>query len=263
MLDSQIMSSGIKLMRGSILLVDPYLKTTRAKVHLENLREKLAAFGNEPCEFFREDDVKNELHIIRMKAKDIPDEIPLIFGDLLYCLRSSLDQLVWCLAKINATPGYPEGTQFPILDERDVPRFNRQTSGVPAEAAKIIESLQPYNAPTPEGIREHLLWRLNKLCNIDKHTRIPVHGTTGVIVWDTIVPFSLPKEFVFKEFDNDGVMTIPLSLKAQMALNPRVPEFKVLFGDLYWKIECDFPHIEAIYEFVANTVIPRFAGFFQ
>lgn len=239
-------------------LVDPYLKTTRAKIHLENLRERLAVFCNEPCQFIREDDLEKQLHIIRMKIKDVPDEIPLIVGDLLYCLRSSLDQLVWCLAKINATPGYPEHTQFPILEQRDIPRFNRQTAGVPAEAAKIIESLQPYNGRDADAIRSHLLWRLNKLCNIDKHTRIPVHGVTGIVKWDTIVPLNV----ALTQFDDKAVMKIPLSHKGHMALNPRIPEFKVLFGDLYWKIECDFAGIEAIYEFVANNVIPRFSRFF-
>ena len=246
---------------GFTALVDPYLKTTRAKLHLETLRCLVAACGKEPCAFTREDDFQNELHIIKMRIRDIPDEIPLVFGDLLYCLRSSLDQLVWCLAKINANPGYPEHTQFPILEQKDTPRFNRQTKGVPADAAKVIESLQPYNAPT-SFVHENLLWRLNKLCNIDKHTRIPVHGVTGIVTWDTFVPFNAA-QVCLAEFDGDGVMKIPLALKSEVALNPRVPEFKILFGDLYWQIQCDFAEVEAIYEFVANRVIPRFSRFFQ
>jgi hypothetical protein len=148
------------------------------------------------------------------------------------------------------------------LKQRDVPRFNRHTNGIPAKALEIIESLQPYNAPTPDGIREHLLWRLNKLCNIDKHTRIPVHGVAGVVTWDTFVPFGSDK-FLLTQFDDTAVMKFPLSLKGQVALNPRILEFKVVFGDLYWKIQCSFADIEAIYEFVTSSVIPRFAGFFQ
>jgi hypothetical protein len=245
-----------------IPLVDPYLKTSRAKSHLEDLRQRLAVFCEDPCDFLREDDLENQLHIVRMKVKDIPDELPLILGDLLYCLLSALDQTVWCLAKINATPGYPEQTQFPILEQRDATRFSRQTRGVPAEAARIIESLQPYNAPSAAEVREHLLWRLNKLCIIDKHIRIPIHGVAGTVTWDTFVPFGA-KDFTLTEFDDNMVMKIPLSRKSQMALNPRVPEFKVLFGDLYWKIECDFAGIETIYEFVTNNVIPRFARFFK
>jgi hypothetical protein len=257
------MQPGLALVRpGFTPLVDPYLKTTRARVHLENLRERIAVFSREPCDFIREDDAENRWHVIRIRFKDIPDDIPLIFGDLLYCLRSSLDQLIWCLAKINATPGYPEHTQFPILEERDNPRFNRQTRGMPAKALEIIESLQPYNAPTPDRIRENLLWRLNKLCNIDKHTRIPVHGVSGVIKWDTFVRFDSDKVF-FPQFDETAVMKIPLALKDQVALNPRTPEFKVMFGDMYWDIQCDLADVEALYDFVANRVIPRFARFSQ
>lgn len=66
---------------------------------------------------------------------------------------------------------------------------------MPPEAAKIIESLQPYNTPNPTDVKIHLLWRLNKLCNIDKHTRIPVHGLTGIVKWDTFIPLPLPPEF--------------------------------------------------------------------
>ena len=242
-------------------LIDPYLKTSRAKVHLENLREHVAAFCNEPCEFIREDDFENQLHIVRMKIRDVPDHIPLIAGDVLSCLRASLDQLVWCLAKINATPGYPEGTAFPILESRDTPLFQRRITGVPTKAAKIIESLQPYNTPNAHAIRSHLLWRLNKMCNIDKHMRIPVRGVTGTVKWNTFVPFG--DNVTFTEFDNNLEMRIPLALKSQMALNPRIPECRVLFGDSYWKIECDFGNIEAIYEFVANSVLPRFVRFFQ
>jgi hypothetical protein len=247
----------------TLSLVDPYLKTRRAKIHLEELREKLAAFSNEPCEFIREDDLENQLHILSMKIRDIPDEIPPIAGDVFYCLRAALDQLVWCLAKINATPGYPEHTQFPIQEQRDIPRFTSQTYGVSTEAVKVIECLQPYNAPTPNAVREHLLWRLNKLCNIDKHTRIPIHGITGMVKWDTFVPVVRPKNFKVFEFDNDAVMKIPLSQKSEVALNPRILEFKVLFGDLHWNIECDFAGIETIYEFVTNSVIPRFTAFFH
>ncbi|HEV2298221.1 MAG TPA: hypothetical protein VGR72_06865 [Candidatus Acidoferrales bacterium] len=246
---------------GFVGLVDPYLKTARAKVHLENLREQVSAFCNDPCEFFREDNLEKQLHLIRLKVKDIPDTIPLIAGDLFYCLRASLDQLVWCLAKINATPGYPEGTQFPIFDQRDIPRFDRQTRGVPADALRIIESLQPYNTPDAGAIQSHLLWRLNKLCNIDKHIRIPVHGVTGTLTWDTFIPWG--KEVRPTEFGESGVMTLPLLQKGHVALNPRVRESRIVFGDLYWKIECDFAGIEAIYEFVANSVLPRFARFFQ
>jgi hypothetical protein len=83
-----------------------------------------------------------------------------------------------------------------------------------------------------------------------------------MVAWDTFVPLDSNRINLI-EFDDNAEMRIPLSCKAQMALDPRLPEFKVLFGDFYWKIECDFVGIELIYEFVTNSVIPRFTRFFK
>ena len=135
-------------------LADPYLKTVRAKEHLEDVRERLRAFREAgPCSFRREDDLEKGLYILRFKFKDIPDKIPLIVGDFLYCLRSSLDQLVWALAK--TVGSYPSRTQFPILDTPDPGKFAAYTNGVPTDAVAIMESLQPYHTGDEIG-RAHV-----------------------------------------------------------------------------------------------------------
>jgi hypothetical protein len=238
-------------------LADPFLKTTRAKEHLEALREALKLFyESNPVRFVREDDLERQVHVIKAEFAPIPDKVPLIAGDVFYCLRASLDQLVWCLARLSMPNGYPKGTQFPILDEPDNSRFEGQTRGVPAVAAAIIESLQPYHSGDDEAVKAHPLWRLNKLCNIDKHMRIPVHGLLGRVRWLNVSPY------ILQGFDKNNRMEIPLDLKDKVALNPSVPEIKVVLGDHYWKIECDMEGIDAIYEFVAGNVIPRFARFF-
>jgi len=239
-------------------LADPYLKTVRAKVHLDDLRKQLDIFHkSKPYALVPlEDDIENQRYRVRVQINDIPDPIPLIAGDLFYCLRSSLDQLVWSLASL--TIKYPEHTQFPIFEESSPKKFKRFTCGVPAKAVEIIDSLQPYHGRDAAAIQADLLWRLNLLCVIDKHRRIPVHG-------DEIF-FRLPKTLQpFLRFDSTGevgVMSIPLSLKSQMTLNPDI-SFKVSFGDVDAGIECDLAGIERIYEFVTNNVIPKFAGFFQ
>jgi hypothetical protein len=125
-------------------LVEPYLKTSRAKEHFDALREELNAFcESKPDKIHSQDDPSNGRCRTAVEIKDTPDRISLFVGDIFYNLRAALDQLVWCLAKL--TRPYPEHTQFPILEQRDLPRFERQTLGVPAEAVTIIESLQPYN----------------------------------------------------------------------------------------------------------------------
>lgn len=239
---------------GRLGLADPYLKTSRAKEHLESLRQELQVFyESKPCRFFREDDFENQRHIVKMKVTNTPDRVSLIAGDFLFNLRASLDQLIWYLAKV--TLPYPRDTQFPILDKPDAGLIRRRTKGLPTQAAAIIESLQPYNTPNPADIQNHQLWRLNKMCNIDKHMRIPVHGSTGVVT------LPIPVVASGHRFDDDLILNLPVGLKSEMAVDPQVT-FKVVFGDFYWKISCDLDDLQAMYEFIANNVIPKFSRFF-
>jgi hypothetical protein len=238
-------------------LADPYLKTSRAKEHLEALRKELKGFyESKPYQFIEKVDSEKGRYYVGIKINETPDSVSLIMGDLLYCLRSSLDQLVWHLARL--TIEYPEGTQFPVLEKSDTDslgRFRKQTTGVPAEAVAIIDSLQPYHAGDRQGIRNHLLWRLNNLCIIDKHRRIPTHGAS--------IDFKLPAEIMsFVSFDNGGIMNIPLAMKSKMKLHPDIT-FRVVFGDFHEGVDCDLDGVERIYEFVTNDLIPRFARFFK
>lgn len=238
-----------------VSLTEPYLKTIRAKEHLETLRHELDIFRkSQPCKLIIEDDAKPGFCRVVVEIENTPDRIPLIVGDTFYNLRASLDQLVWYLAKL--TLPYPRNTQFPILEEPDPRRFDHQTNGVPADASTIIESLQPYHAGNAR--KTHLLWRLNKMCILDKHMRFPMHSS--------VVGFQFPEEVLrLASFQNNDLMIIPASLKSTlksyMALNPHVP-FQVVFGDAFLDIECDLEGIEEIYGFVANNVIPRFSRFF-
>ena len=241
-------------MRG---LADPYLKTAQAKEHLDDLRERLRKFReDDPIRVVGEDDVKNQRHIVRLKVKDIPEKLALVVGDFLYCVRSSLDQLVWALA--TTTLPYPKGTQFPIFETPDPKLFNKYTRGVPAGAIAIVESLQPYHAQNAAALHGHLLWRLNLLCNIDKHRRIPTDRNITIINFP-----DFPKKYIpLTTFDDQaGVISVPLHLKSKMRFDPTA-SLDVIFGDSHVGIECDFGGLEAIYKFVADSVLPRFLGFF-
>lgn len=237
---------------------DPYLKTTRAKEHLDSLRNELDGFcKSRPYSFVGEDDTEHGRYRVRMKLKDPPDRIWLIAGDLFYCMRACLDQLVWVLAKLSLP--YPQQTQFPILDSPDPKKFKRYTNGVPTGALSIIESLQPYHAGHSSDIRRNLLWQLNLMCNIDKHRRIPVHGNESIF-WFPNLPKSAAR---FLEFDPDkSMVSLPARFKDQMTLGPEV-KLKVVFGDLTEGLSCDFSEIERIFNFVADDVLPRFAKFFK
>lgn len=129
-----IMGNSIVTPAGPLGLTDPYLKTSRAKEHLGNLRQELQAFyESKPCRFSREDDFEKQQHIVRMRVTNTPDRISLIAGDFFSNLRASLDQLIRYLAKV--TLPYPRDTQFPILEKPDAALIRRRTKGVPTQAS--------------------------------------------------------------------------------------------------------------------------------
>jgi hypothetical protein len=246
---------GIKSIKPS--LGDSYLKTTRAKEHLDALKGELDAFyKSTPYSFITEDDVERDRYSVRVEIAETPPRISLVVGDLFYCLRSALDQLVWALAHLNVP--YPKGTQFPIQEQRDRKRFESQTVGVPPDAVKIIESLQPYHAGDLPAIRKHLLWRLNKMCNIDKHRRIPVHGD------ELFFKPEMPQSAVpLIEYDHDNArFSVPARFKDRVTLDSNDVSFFVVFGDYANGIACDIQEIQAIFDFVVDTVLPKFSGFF-
>lgn len=239
-------------------LSDPYLKTARAKEHLDDLRERLRVFREDkPITITREDDLQNQRHILRLKVKDIPDKFALILGDCVFCLRASLDQLIWALAHL--TVPYPMGTQFPILDIPDDAQIASRTRGVPTDAVDIIKSLQPYTGQNAAAVRGHLLWRLNKLCNIDKHRRIPTDKNITIVNFPDVPTSHVP----LIDYDHDaGVIKVPLHMKDKMRFDPTA-SLDVIFGDSHEGMECNFGGLEAIYKFVADSVLPRFTRFFK
>jgi hypothetical protein len=171
-------------------------------------------------------------------------------------MRASLDQLVWRLAKLTVTiPGH---TQFPIIEKWDsdsLGRFNKFLIGVPADAVAIIKDLQPANRPA--SAKEHLLWRLNAMCNLDKHRRIPANGSQ--------VEFFLPQgrgaDIIYTAFDNYGTFSVPLADKVKLDIHPEVT-FQVVFGDITSGVTIGPEDIRNIYKFLSDSVLPRFVRFF-
>lgn len=240
-------------------LTDPYLKTTRAKEHLDALREAHTDFIEGESHLFTfKEDVEGQRYVLKLQLMEVPDRLPLIAGDLFYCLRAALDQLVFALAWKRGGP-LPNHTQFPIHDSvapARRKRFRQNLRGVPADAIRVIDSLQPYNRPN--AIKEHLLWRLNEMCILDKHRRIPASGSC--------IDFQLPPSIMnvaeWKTLSDGAEVSIPLSMKSKMALHPNCT-VRVLFGDIHYGVQLTIEEITDIYEFVADKVLPRFTRFFE
>ncbi len=243
-------------------LINSYLKTTRAKDHLESLRLEIQSYREgKPYTILGEDDPYGSRYRVSIQLSEVPAKIPLILGDLAYCLRSALDQLVFSLAQLNVA--YPVQTEFPIIDSWNHAsrrRFAQQTKDVPEQARSIIQSLQPYNAPDRTAIRLHMLWILEKLCVIDKHRRIPTR--TVDVTFENLLPVASRDSVTIERLDNPTVLSLPIQFKSQIKLNPSL-SLKVVFGDSVEGVACGFEVVEHVYHFVTDRVIPRFAGFFQ
>jgi hypothetical protein len=244
-------------------LTDPYLKLGRAKIHLDTLKREIDAFqSGKPYEITSYDDPEWQLYVMTFRLFDVPDDISLIAGDSLYCLRSCLDQIVWALAKRLGGIANPTYTQFPVMevDNSDLrKRFNSQTEGIPEIATDAIRRFQPYHRGT--SYKSHPLWRLNALGNIDKHRRIPANGSEMVVFFPNAA-----REFVSAEVvdDNHSRISVPLAHKDKLQLQPNIT-FKVNFGqghpaDPDSLVEAS-DGLWEIHDFIRDTVLPAFIRF--
>jgi hypothetical protein len=149
-------------------------KLFRAQEHLNELQTEIQKYyQSDPAKVVRKPEGPSDQFIPEMVAGvPIPKRIPLIIGDFLQNLRSSLDYLVWEL--VTAAKNTPNhNNMFPICATPEA--FKAQIArhrlhGVPADAVAEIETLQPYHSEGgPDG---NVLAMIDDLCNINKHRRI-------------------------------------------------------------------------------------------
>jgi hypothetical protein len=264
-------------------LVDPYLKLGRAEMHLKALDLLLKEFtGDKAYTLRRYEDLEQQRYCLECKLLDVPDPICLTVGDVCYNMRSCLDQLVWSLAKRLGGVLDPDRTQFPIMEidnSASRKRFRQQTDGVPDAPTAEILAFQPYHRGS--AYKAHPLWRLDALCNLDKHRRIPANGGEMNVTFPNItqgdvvgiqptgrgVVVEVPLGFQIEALNDRYVMSVPLSRKSKLHLNPSIT-FQVNFGqgdaarpDKFTVAE-NIMGLWEIHYFIANTLLPRFVRFF-
>ena len=150
-------------------------KIFRAAEHFKSLEVELAGyFGSHPTELVPERDIDPNMISLTFRAKaPIPAKLPLIVGDCLQNLRSSLDYLVWELVlSANNQPG--KYNMFPICSTSDafVDALTKRDRllGVPVDAIAIIRQLQPYHLG--KDWKKAIFAVLDELSNINKHRRV-------------------------------------------------------------------------------------------
>lgn len=146
------------------------LKVKWAKQHIDKLHAVIAAFpapSGDDSKFIR---FKDDPHIQESipyvhHVPEIPPEISLIAGDILFNLRSALDHLACHLMTVGGGTVTTQ-TCFPIAQtapEYKSVKFRRKIEGIRPTAVKLIDAFKPYKGGY------FLLWELHELNKIDKH----------------------------------------------------------------------------------------------
>jgi len=169
-------------------------KLFRAKEHLDELNsETRRYFQAKPAKVVRQEEGSPDEFIGEIITDaPVPKRIPLIIGDFLQNLRSSLDYLVWELV-LAAKNAPDDKNMFPICTTPEA--FKGQLSrhrldGVPREAVAEIDSLQPYHDGA--DAKWHVLFVIDDFCNINKHRYILTTRVYGG---------QAPSDFITKEIN--------------------------------------------------------------
>lgn len=187
-------------------------KLYRAKCHRDELyRELVAYYESDPGDLFEAPGSTPRRRVYLFREKDdIPARLGLICGDSLQCLRSSLDYLVWELVEAAGNPTHGQ-LMFPISMKtnyfKNALTDRKRLSGIDADAAKIIDTLQPYRLADPT---QSQLAMLDELTNINKHRRVILTSLAGSTL---AIPESSPCVLGFmREIGEDGhTNDVPIS----------------------------------------------------
>jgi hypothetical protein len=227
-------------------------KMYRARDHYVELRERLVKYYTDnPGEFFEgPGNTVDRPVILYREKKPLPKQFPLIFGDCIQCIRSSLDYLIFELVDVEKQQ-HNQQNQFPVaVSEKTYKEKLKQhyLDGVSPKAESVIKSLQPFNVASPE---RHPLTILDKLTNINKHRRVILTN----FVSTNIAPSS-PLEF--PHIRGVGRAT---SLFTGQSFDLPVWAYVTIKDELMQDEEI-ITGLESLSEYVITKVFPSFEDFF-
>lgn len=156
------------------------LKIERAKKHFIDLQSAIIAYEtayNQSAGVKAQPKGKGFSFSVE-EVPEIDPFIPLMLGDFVHNLRSTLDHIVCQLALLNGQPvECCTKTAFPVcIDPSHESLVRKAKRFVSSKAFEVIEECQPYAAAKAQGYppEHHTLWILSELDNIDKHRTVLV-----------------------------------------------------------------------------------------
>ncbi len=152
-------------------------KLERAEEHIFDLQNRWDTFVNEgsyPVES-KDDPNTGERTYYLGSVAPIPADIPLIAGDAVHNIRSTLDHLAHHLATIGrGKPGPFDDVWFPIRESATKYQTSgaREVKAFRDDAIKAIDAVEPYG-----GGQREMLWHLHRLDITDKHRLLLTVGS--------------------------------------------------------------------------------------
>jgi hypothetical protein len=212
------------------------LKVKRARQHIADLDGRIHLFFTGPINpypIIREIEPATGDAVFKLgKCSPIPEDFPLIIGDVLQNLRTALDHLVWQLILSNG--GTPDSSSaFPISKNAQIYKSDspRKIKGVAPEAMKMIDSLKPYGGGNED------LFGLHLLNNADKHRLLLIcgaaHLSTSVQIELSPTPkeFRIPVPFEWSYPLKDGAELYRITKETSLLKDDPKFTFRVAFGD--------------------------------
>jgi hypothetical protein len=246
------------------------LKLHRAEKHLSDLKAVVADAGRRreyPVREAFDTDSQEWVYTLDLAAAHPPELFPIVLGDFLFNVRSALDHLVVAIAPDRDSKRqveFPIFTADPLkihehtgayLHPEEAGKWNKRTTGLPADCIAELRALQPYKTARHFKRRpaDQALALLSVLQNADKH-RYLVGVVTG-----------LRQIQIEAEGDCYG-LTGGLKDGAEIHTAPAKVDVKVEGAaqvSVGWRDEVrDFDRLcETILDFTALEVLPRLEPF--
>jgi hypothetical protein len=247
----------------------------RAYFHLETLKEAQWAYVRSgPYDVVSEVNRETGECVFRLQVlKEPPVTLSHVVGDCVHNLRSTLDHLAWELARLHGQPSRPRGIAFPIFEVEDGLQYSFRKKGIEMIAEVLpaahpeIEALQPYHRW--QDPKDHPLWILHELWNIDKHREIHLLGMLAKKSELAVTPMTIggrveDVEALAPRFEDGAVLgrcrLVPPDIDVKhegqqtifIVFDPRGPARGDVALDVLFRI----------HKYVHDEVLPRFERFF-
>lgn len=155
----------------------PVLKLNRAGSSIEQLDRKIQTFSQtHRYEIVYEVDEERQETVVRARfINELPEEFDVLAGEILFSLRSALDQLVCAIAAKEGQVEFKD-FYFPFANSKEAFESKDTTKKVAKLSETARNTLIGY-AAYPEGNKR--LWAINQLNLIDKHRQLIAVGAVA------------------------------------------------------------------------------------